>query len=71
MGPGHRHQPVRHAVPQPGDHGCHAEQGHGAVPLHRLAQPADLANAVAFFASEEAAYITGQTLSVRGGLTMA
>lgn len=41
-----------------------------AIPLRRLAQPADLANAVAFFASDEAAFITGQTLSVSGGLTM-
>jgi len=42
-----------------------------AIPLRRLAQPVDLANAVAFLASDEAAYITGQTLSVSGGLTMA
>ena len=41
-----------------------------AIPLRRLAQPADLANAVAFFASDDAAYITGQTVSVSGGLTM-
>ncbi|KEI44895.1 SDR family NAD(P)-dependent oxidoreductase [Saccharopolyspora rectivirgula] len=41
-----------------------------AIPFRRLAQPHDLANAVAFFASEEASYITGQTLSVSGGLTM-
>jgi len=41
-----------------------------AIPLRRLAQPAELAGAVAFLASEEAAYITGQTLSVSGGLTM-
>lgn len=41
-----------------------------AIPLRRLAQPADLANAVAFLASDEAAYITGQTLSVSGGLSM-
>ncbi|GGC99659.1 2-hydroxycyclohexane-1-carbonyl-CoA dehydrogenase [Tersicoccus solisilvae] len=41
-----------------------------AIPLRRLAQPEDLANAVAFLASDEAAYITGQTLSVSGGLTM-
>jgi 2-hydroxycyclohexanecarboxyl-CoA dehydrogenase len=41
-----------------------------AIPFRRLAQPADVANAVAFFASAEAAYITGQTLSVSGGLTM-
>lgn len=41
-----------------------------AIPLRRLAQPEDLANAVAFFASDDSAYITGQTLSVSGGLTM-
>jgi 2-hydroxycyclohexanecarboxyl-CoA dehydrogenase len=42
-----------------------------AIPFRRLAQPQDLANAVAFLASDEAEYITGQTLSVSGGLTMA
>jgi 2-hydroxycyclohexanecarboxyl-CoA dehydrogenase len=41
-----------------------------AIPLRRLAQPADLANVVAFLASDEAAYITGQTVSVSGGLSM-
>ncbi len=42
----------------------------GAIPFRRLADPADLASAVAFLASDEAGYITGQTLSVSGGLTM-
>lgn len=41
-----------------------------AIPFRRLAQPTDLANMVAFFASDEANYITGQTISVSGGLTM-
>lgn len=41
-----------------------------AIPLRRLATPADIAAAVAFFASDEASYLTGQTLSVSGGLTM-
>ena len=41
-----------------------------AIPFRRLGQPEDIANAVAFFASDEAAYITGQTVSVSGGLTM-
>lgn len=41
-----------------------------AIPLRRLAQPEDLGNAVAFFASPSSSYITGQTLSVSGGLTM-
>lgn len=40
------------------------------IPFRRLAKPSDIANAVSFFASEEADYITGQTLSVNGGLTM-
>jgi len=42
-----------------------------AVPMKRLGQPQDVAAAVAFLASEDAGYITGQTLSVSGGLTMA
>jgi len=41
-----------------------------AIPLRRLAQPSDLANVVAFLASDEASYVTGQTVSVSGGLTM-
>jgi 2-hydroxycyclohexanecarboxyl-CoA dehydrogenase len=42
-----------------------------AVPIGRLGEPRDVANAVAFLASDEAEFITGQTLSVSGGLTMA
>jgi len=42
-----------------------------AVPMRRLGRPEDVAAAVAFFAREEAGYVTGQTLSVSGGLTMA
>jgi 2-hydroxycyclohexanecarboxyl-CoA dehydrogenase len=42
-----------------------------AVPMRRLGEPEDVAAAVAFFASERAGFITGQTLSVSGGLTMA
>jgi 2-hydroxycyclohexanecarboxyl-CoA dehydrogenase len=42
-----------------------------AVPMGRIATPDDIAPAVAFFASDEAGYVTGQTLSVSGGLTMA
>ena len=42
-----------------------------AVPMKRLGQPQEVASGVAYFASEEAGFITGQTLSVSGGLTMA
>lgn len=42
-----------------------------AVPMKRLGQPGEVAAAVAFLASEQAGFITGQTLSVSGGLTMA
>ena len=41
------------------------------IPLGRLGSPEDIACAVVFFASDEANFITGQTLSVSGGLTMA
>ncbi|KQY57611.1 MULTISPECIES: SDR family NAD(P)-dependent oxidoreductase [unclassified Nocardioides] len=41
-----------------------------AIPFKRLGQPSDLANVVAFLASDEANFVTGQTVSVSGGLTM-
>jgi 3-oxoacyl-[acyl-carrier protein] reductase len=40
------------------------------IPLGRLGSPADIAAAVGFLASEEAGYISGQTLSVNGGMLM-
>jgi 2-hydroxycyclohexanecarboxyl-CoA dehydrogenase len=42
-----------------------------SVPMRRLAAPEEVATAVRFFARPEAGYVTGQTLSVSGGLTMA
>jgi 2-hydroxycyclohexanecarboxyl-CoA dehydrogenase len=48
-----------------------AEALRRAIPMRRLARPEDIAGAVAFFASERAGFVTGQTLSVSGGLTMA
>lgn len=42
-----------------------------AIPLRRLGQPEDVAGLVAFLASDAASFLTGQTISVSGGLTMA
>jgi 2-hydroxycyclohexanecarboxyl-CoA dehydrogenase len=41
-----------------------------AIPLGRLGQPDDLAGAIVFFGSDDASFITGQVISVSGGLTM-
>lgn len=41
-----------------------------AIPLGRIGKPDDLAGAIVFLASDDAAFITGQVLSVSGGLTM-
>ncbi len=42
-----------------------------ATPMGRIGEPEDLPGAILFFASDDAAYVTGQVLSVSGGLTMA
>lgn len=41
-----------------------------AIPMRRLAQPAEIADAIVFFASDRSSFVTGQVLSVSGGLTM-
>ena len=41
-----------------------------AIPFRRLGKPEEVADAIVFFASDRAAYVTGQVLSVSGGLTM-
>jgi len=55
----------------------HGEEAHRiyeglkrAIPMKRLGKPEDIAGLVAFLASDEAAFITGQTISASGGLTM-
>ena len=41
-----------------------------AVPMGRMGRPDDLPGAILFFASDDSAFITGQVISVSGGLTM-
>jgi 2-hydroxycyclohexanecarboxyl-CoA dehydrogenase len=41
-----------------------------AIPFRRLGDPVEIANVVTFLASEQASYVTGQVISVSGGLTM-
>ena len=42
----------------------------GSIPLKRMGQTKDIAETVAFLASDKASYITGQTISVDGGMGM-
>ena len=46
------------------------ESMQASIPLHRLGDPEDIAKAVVFLASDDASYITGQTLNVDGGMVM-
>jgi 2-hydroxycyclohexanecarboxyl-CoA dehydrogenase len=48
----------------------HREAFIKATPMRRLGKPSEVADAVLFFASDRASFITGQVLSVSGGLTM-
>ena len=43
----------------------------GQIPFNRFGQVEDVANVVSFLASQQAAYVTGQTIAVDGGMTMA
>lgn len=61
--------PLRKTVEQGGDKFISALTK--AIPVGRLGQPEDVAVAVAMFASTDAGFITGQTLSVSGGMSMA
>jgi 2-hydroxycyclohexanecarboxyl-CoA dehydrogenase len=64
--PGPTETPMLMALPE-----NHLEAFKRAIPMRRFGQPEDVANAILFFASDRSSYITGQTLSVSGGLTMA
>jgi len=70
--PGPTETPLLEGMLGAGDAGAKmVEALRRAVPMRRLGRPEDVAAAVAFLASDAAGYITGQTLSVSGGLTMA
>jgi len=64
--PGPTDTPLLRAVPEK-----HQEAFVKATPMRRLAKPSELADAVLFFASDQASFVTGQVLSVSGGLTLA
>lgn len=64
--PGPTDTPLLRAVPEK-----HQEAFIRATPMRRLAKPSELADAVLFFASDNASFVTGQVLSVSGGLTLA
>lgn len=64
--PGPTETPMLMAVPE-----NHREAFKRAIPMRRFGRPSEVADAIVFFASEKSDYVTGQTLSVSGGLTMA
>lgn len=64
--PGPTDTPLLAAVPEK-----HREAFVRVTPMRRLAQPSEVADAVLFFSSDRASFVTGQVLSVSGGLTMA
>ncbi len=63
--PGPTETPLLFAVPE-----GHLEAFKKAIPFRRFGKPSEVADAVVFFASDQSSYITGQVLSVSGGLTM-
>ena len=69
--PGPTETPLLSSFVGEGDYGQRIVEGlKRAIPMRRLGQPEDLAGAVAFLASSDADFVTGQTISVSGGLTM-
>ena len=64
--PGPTDTPLLACVPEK-----HREAFVRVTPMRRLGQPSEIADAVLFFASDRSAFVTGQVLSISGGLTMA
>ena len=69
--PGPTDTPIFNSFLDEGELGAKVHQALSRmVPLRRIGKPDDIPGIVAFFASDDAAYITGQVISVSGGLTM-
>jgi 2-hydroxycyclohexanecarboxyl-CoA dehydrogenase len=69
--PGPTDTPMLRAFLDEGERGRRVFEGlKDAIPMRRLGQPEDIPGIVAFFASDDAAFMTGQVVSVSGGLTM-
>ena len=69
--PGPTDTPLLRSFAEEGEAGAKLIDGlTRAIPMRRLGQPGDYPGIVAFLASDDAAFITGQTISVSGGLTM-
>lgn len=69
--PGPTSTPLLESFLDEGDYGKRVYDSLGkAIPMRRLGEPTDIAGVVAFLASDEASFITGQVISVSGGLTM-
>ncbi|HUT03757.1 MAG TPA: 3-oxoacyl-[acyl-carrier-protein] reductase [bacterium] len=65
IAPGYIDTPMTQDVPEKAK-----EQMFNMIPMKRLGQPEDIANVVAFLASDDAGYITGQVINVNGGIYM-
>ena len=69
--PGPTDTPILRAFIEEGEQGERIFEGlKRAIPMRRLGEPEDMPGIVAFLASDDAAFITGQVISVSGGLTM-
>jgi 2-hydroxycyclohexanecarboxyl-CoA dehydrogenase len=69
--PGPTDTPMLRAFLDEGDRGRRVYEGlKDAIPMRRLGEPDDIPGIIAFFASDDAKFMTGQVVSVSGGLTM-
>lgn len=69
--PGPTDTPMLRAFMDEGERGKRVYEAlKDAIPMRRLGQPEDIPGVIAFFASDDASFMTGQVVSVSGGLTM-